>query len=77
MPPNHGDNRTVSVIYSLGAYNEAAGENPDGAAEALGGFSVPKGDSDILNQAMDEHEAKWPDIHTRRVMCGDKFVPMD
>ena len=59
-PPDQGDNRTGSAIDdSLGAYNEAVGENPGGASEALGGLSVSDDiPDDLLNQAMDDHEAK-------------------
>ena len=40
LPPDQGDNRTGSVVDSLGAYNQAVGENPDGASEALDVLSV-------------------------------------
>ena len=38
--PNQGDNRTGSANDSPGAYNEAAGEDLDVAADAPGGLSV-------------------------------------
>ena len=122
LPPDQGDNRTGSVVDSLGAYNQAVGENPDGASEALDVLSVSDViPDDILNQAMDDFDAKtekhepkaavlqprstafspsdldaskwpdtwrkkvlrcnptseadiWPDINSRCVMCGGKFV---
>ena len=59
LPPDQGDNRTGSVVDSLGAYNQAVGENPDGASEALDVLSVSDViPDDILNQAMDDHDAK-------------------
>ena len=44
LPPDQGDNRTGSVVDSPGAYNQAVGENPDGASEALDVLSV----SDVI-----------------------------
>ena len=59
LPPDQGDNRTGSVVDSLGAYNQAVGENPDGASEALDVLSVSDViPDDLLNQAMDDHDAK-------------------
>ena len=58
-PPDQGDNRTGSVVDSLGTNNQAVGENPDGASEALDVLSVSDViPDDILNQAMDDHDAK-------------------
>ena len=59
LPPDQGDNRTGSVVDSPGAYNQAVGENPGGASEVLGVLSVSDViPGDILNQAMDDHDAK-------------------
>ena len=59
LPPDQGDNRTGSVVDSLGAYNQAVGENPDGASEALDVLSVSDViPDDLLNQAMDDYVSK-------------------
>ena len=70
LPPDQGDNRTGSVVDSLGAYNQAVGENPDGASEALDVLSVSDViPDDILNQAMDDHDAKT-EKHEPNQGCG-------
>ena len=59
LPPDQGDNRTGSVVDSLGTYNQAVGENPDGASEALDVLSVSDViPDDLLNQAMDDYVSK-------------------
>ena len=77
-PPDQGDNRTGSVIDSLGAYNEAVGENPGGASEALGGLSVSDDiPDDLLNQAMDDHEAKQTKGQAEVVVAQPYFSPSE
>ena len=67
LPSDQGDNRTGSVVDSLGAHNQAVGENPDGASEALDVLSVSDViPDDILNQAMDDCDRK-------RAAVGDAF----
>ena len=77
-PPDQGDNRTGSVIDSLGAYNEAVGENPGGASEALGGLSVSDDiPDDLLNQAMDDHEAKQTKGQAEVAVTQPYFSPSE
>ena len=78
LPPDQGDNRSGSVIDSLGAYNEAVGENPGGASEALGGLSVSDDiPDDLLNQAMDDHEAKQTKGQAEVAVTQPYFSPSE
>ena len=78
LPPDQGDNRTGSVVDSLGAYNQAVGENPDGASEALDVLSVSDViPDDLLNQAMDDYASKTEKHEPRAAVLQTTFSPSD
>ena len=79
LPPDQGDNRTGSVVVdSLGAYNQAVGENPDGASEALDVLSVSDViPDDLLNQAIDGYVSKTEKHEPRAAVLQTTFSPSD